>query len=354
MILGTLAVTSVFTIQYLLKNTDLEMDDKLHDLTVEADYAELKATGKINLSNIGIMLLRLKNLIQGDIYYEGKIIGNVSLFDPEKLKTIDKEPPKKLDFSSIKIWPDKTETLGIILRIKTGEIPLCWMTHLEQREKSQFNFTVGFSFTVSGITLKTPLKYFGANISTNLLGNLTKWERNLSINEEVSTIPIIKAIKKKDDMTLKINLVIWKINYTFLELNLGEILWGHLDYNKTEINHNIIIKTCPLIFNFIPIKYKIYINGIEMGEITFDYEYPSEKKQNLLFRKNECNCTFQISFINSMLDDWIVSHIQKQNTTNLVLRATKEIRNRKIEYQILNVTISKSILPLFEGLEAIS
>ncbi|MFB6254498.1 MAG: LEA type 2 family protein [Halobacteriaceae archaeon] len=171
--------------------------------------------------------------------------------------------------------------------LNNNRIPDWWVSHIQNNETTVMRVDVSLRYGLFGARiLQTPVK---RTISTNILGQF-----NSSKTREINV-----------DSAL--------VNNPVAYINRTSGQWGNVTAEATPIKVTFVVynpKPYPL--TIATLGYNISMNSIDMGEgqTSQSYVIPPKSRKTI-------HATLTID--NSHLDEWWVSHIQRNQTTLLTL-----------------------------------
>lgn len=209
-------------------------------------------------------------------------------------------------------------TINFITEFDLTKVQTWWVSHLSNEEKSQVS-----------IEGEVFLEIGSSRIVLLHKGPVTR---------EFET-DIVSKIKLEEPKDVPENMELFRVTIKSISSS-----WGEVNYEHTNINSIVTIYNPN---NFpIPVpqfSYIIKLNDVIVGE-------GSRLSVAILSRKADTLLTVTTTIDNGKLDDWIVSHINNGESSNLWIEIKPEIKAPEIlggktySFNLLSKTISKAII----------
>jgi len=239
-----------------------------------------------------------------------EIISSIKIENNNPFKII--LPRVKVDYTlkmnNIKMANGKIEninlqkgdtTIEVTSYLNNKRIPDWWISHIKNNETTIVDIEpiVVIDVEFAEPHIDTPSKTISVN--TNLLGDFNIFEEKI--------------------------IEIGPVNITMKNVNAE---WGNVNNETTELIFNVTMyNPIPKNISMPQIRYNISMNNIVIGNGSIN--------DNLILKANNDSIIYLITLIdNTLIDDWFVSHLQNNESSNLNITISSVIGYEGISFKI--------------------
>ena len=239
-----------------------------------------------------------------------EIISSIKIENNNPFKII--LPRVKVDYTlkmnNIKMANGKIEninlqkgdtTIEVTSYLNNKRIPDWWISHIKNNETTIVDIEpiVVIDVELAEPHIDTPSKTISVN--TNLLGDFNIFEEKI--------------------------IEIGPVNITMKNVNAE---WGNVNNETTELIFNVTMyNPIPKNISMPQIRYNISMNNIVIGNGSIN--------DNLILKANNDSIIYLITLIdNTLIDDWFVSHLQNNESSNLNITISSVIGYEGISFKI--------------------